>query len=464
VDFTLLDEIPLQIQQVANTIEAPLAHFALQWLTLLLTIQLAWGICDLLLRQASAIDAGMWFLRQIIQASFFVGVINFWTLVSTWVIGTFRDTANSAAGFHVQLTPSAVVGTGVNLAADLLATASLWDVNGLIVTVLALLIVFCFIVIAILMVKVIAEAFLVTAGAVAFLGFAGSGWTMSVALSQFRYVLSVAAKLFVLVYLSGIFNQLAIGWVDTFQGGAATIKEVLATLALSVLGAAMILELPQIAQSIVHGQSFGFGGSMVAATAFSMAGMGALTNAIKSGIVGGIGGGKLLSASKEAAIASGSGAGSSGIKRAAAITAGTLRQAGSQIATSSAARLSGTGARHGSLLWNASWHTQKQNQENAISAQRTRDKTTQAGLDRRSDVAEQSRRSVAAHVRSIGQEKREEAQKSRTLQRGCGAGNRFVESEQRRQENKAAQDRRSTSSRMLRGEYDRQRSWSSVDE
>ena len=126
------------------------------------------------------------------------------------------------------LGPDAIVGFGVNMAIDLLA--SLKAANFLTGFATSMALVFCAVVvfiaylaIAIQFVVALVESYLVVGAGVIFLGFGGSRWTAAYVERYIAYAVSVGMKILVLYLLIGAGMTLSEGWKLVAQSAATSL-------------------------------------------------------------------------------------------------------------------------------------------------------------------------------------------------------------------------------------------------
>lgn len=421
MELELVNQIPEQLRDIASNIEGPLAQFALQLLQYLFAISIIWGFLDSLLARRQLDGALEIFVRQIIQASFFAGLINNWSSITDWAISLFSDAATRASGMGSSFSPSSIIATGVVTGGQLLELGSVWDAEGWLLMLMGGLIIAALIWIAGLTVLALAEIYFVTAGSVAFMGLSGTTWTLDTAISQLRFVGGAAAKLFSLIFLVGVFQQMALDWSETFSKETATMEQAIVAIALTAIMATAIYSLPNIAQSLISGQVGGWNTGANRAMAMAGGSIGALGKAIGAGV----GGTLLASAAPKAAKMEGAGA-AGGASGAMSLTKRTASIAAAEVASSAQARISGTGAHRGSMLWNAATHRQAKNASGEKQAQQLQHEKQGAQQQKRDDAAKKGRQQSAAHGRAIQQEKTAEVMKARTVSKRANTGGAVV--------------------------------------
>src|SRR5258708_14434818 len=141
------------------------------------------------------------------------------------IINSFHILGQNASSVG-PLGPDAIVGFGVNMCIDLLA--SLKAANFLTSFASSMALVFCaviifisYLAIAIQFVVAMVESYLVIGAGVIFLGFGGSRWTAAYVERYIGYAVSVGMKILVLYLLVGAGMTLSQGWIEVAPNAAA---------------------------------------------------------------------------------------------------------------------------------------------------------------------------------------------------------------------------------------------------
>jgi type IV secretion system protein TrbL len=240
-----LDQITSLYRNCARQWEASLGGFALRLFWLLAAIEFAWSAIRLAFRNA---DLGEW-LGEFVNQIFFLGLfLALLTNASSWtgaIVDSFRAAgvaalrANGVAG---GLAPSDIFDTGVNIAAKMIEALSVTaPVQSLFVVLAALVILFCFALIAAAIILALVESFIVLSGGVLLMGFGGSRWTKDFALKTLIYAVSVGAKLFVLQLIAGLGAQIIGGWASLPEGQSVLAPVNATSNILVIVGSTLVL-------------------------------------------------------------------------------------------------------------------------------------------------------------------------------------------------------------------------------
>ncbi len=345
----LVNGIAPALQEIMEGLE-PGLRIAAQWmLGLLFGFQLAWGTFENLLRYAKFGEFASFIIKEVLVVSVFTGFIWGGSELASWLIG-FMEAAG--AGDAGPMTPSAIIGTGLEMTNSIVKSAGLWD--AVFLYGMALIMLLAFILIAGLVIIKVCEAAFVISGGLFFLGFAGSRWTRDQAVAVIKYVFSVGAALFTLRLLVGLGSSLGNGWVEVFNGDNANLTYADAGVALSgaIILLMLVWRLTETVQSFVSGSSMHGTQSFMAAAAF--AGAGASLAASKLFNAAGVAGllknsYQLASATREAA-----GKPTSGLAGIAGNTTSALGAAAKGLLKTTHDRAAGRISPRASMLWQTS--------------------------------------------------------------------------------------------------------------
>jgi type IV secretion system protein TrbL len=257
-----LDQITSLYRNCARQWEASLGGFALRLFWLLAAIEFAWTAIRLAFRNA---DLGEW-LGELINQIFFLGLfLALLTNASSWtraIVESFRAAGAAALranGVAAGLAPSDIFDTGVNIAAKMLEALSVTaPVQSLFVVLAALIILFCFALIAAAIILALVESFIVLSGGVLLMGFGGSRWTKDFALKTLIYAVSVGAKLFVLQLIAGLGAQIIGGWASLPEGQSVLAPVNATSNILVIVGSTLVLSVlvktvPEMIQGLING-------------------------------------------------------------------------------------------------------------------------------------------------------------------------------------------------------------------
>src|SRR5467141_2098178 len=198
---------------------------------LLAGIEVAWAFTLLAIEKADFQALTATIVRKIMWIGIFYAILLYGVTPAGggWIpaiINSFQILGQNASTVG-PLGPSAIVGFGVNMAIDLLA--SLKAANFLTAFASSMALVFCAVVIfiaylavAIQFVVAMVESYLVIGAGVIFLGFGGSRWTAAYVERYIAYAVSVGMKILVLYLLVGAGMTLSQGWIAVAQTAASS--------------------------------------------------------------------------------------------------------------------------------------------------------------------------------------------------------------------------------------------------
>jgi type IV secretion system protein TrbL len=257
-----LDQITSLYRNCARQWEATLGGFALRLFWLLAAIEFAWTAIRLAFRNA---DLGEW-LGELVNQIFFLGLfLALLTNASSWtsaIVESFRAAGAAALranGVAAGLAPSDIFDTGVNIAAKMLEALSVTaPVQSLFVVLAALIILFCFALIAAAIILALVESFIVLSGGVLLMGFGGSRLTKDFALKTLIYAVSVGAKLFVLQLIAGLGAQIIGSWASLPEGQSVLAPVAATSNILVIAGSTLVLSVlvktvPEMIQGLING-------------------------------------------------------------------------------------------------------------------------------------------------------------------------------------------------------------------
>lgn len=347
MDYILVDQLPSTFQTLTAAWQPAFVAIGLNLLYSLILIELVWAGMSLALRRAPMEE---WF-AQLVYQIMFAGIFVWFLINSQWiamaVIDSFREAGSTATGLGTHIFPSDLLGIGANISSKLWNAGVSWNVGRTVaIALVAIVILLAFAWMTAMMVLALIEMYLVTAAAPLLLGFGGSRWTKEIALSVGRYVISVGAKLLVLMLLAGILRAIAMDWSAAFDAGDTRSTDVMAGVALCM--AVLTYALPNMVQSIINGSSLSGGSALMAAA-----------SAFTGGVIGAgmavTGGAKAVDSAFRLASAqhAASGGGGSRIATAAEITLGAATNLGKSVGGAATDKLSGRMSSRASTLWGA---------------------------------------------------------------------------------------------------------------
>ena len=198
---------------------------------LLAGIEIAWSFTLLAIEKADFQALTATIVRKIMWIGIFYAILLYGVTPGGggWIaaiINSFHILGQNASSVG-PLGPDAIVGFGVNMCIDLLA--SLKASNFLTSFASSMALVFCaviifiaYLAIAIQFVVAMVESYLVIGAGVIFLGFGGSRWTAAYVERYIAYAVSVGMKILVLYLLVGAGMTVSQGWMQVAQNAATS--------------------------------------------------------------------------------------------------------------------------------------------------------------------------------------------------------------------------------------------------
>ncbi len=350
----VLDGVIRQFQGQAAGWEATLQALALRTFGLLAMIEMTWSAAKLAFRGADLSEWLAEIINQILTLGLFLALLQNASTWGTAIVESYRA-AGVAAG-ATAVAPSDVFATGVSLGQKVLGQMSLWSPAASVSLMIAAIVIeVCFALMAATMVITLVQSYIAISAGVLNMAFGGSRWTRDIAISTFRYALSVGAKLLMLQLLISVGQNIVLGWAAQFSD--MTNSSLLILIGASVVMLALVKVLPDEFQRVVGGASLSSGSALTgAAMAVAGGAAGAVAGAVGAGSMA-TNALKLASAQVGAADSK---AGASGgeapersmISRAAGLTGATAKNLATAPIRDLGRRLSGTpGSNHGMATW-----------------------------------------------------------------------------------------------------------------
>jgi len=344
----VLDGVIRQFQGQAAGWEATLQALALRTFGTLALIEMAWSAAKLAFRGADLSEWLAEIVNQIMTLGLFLALLQNASTWGTAIVESYRATA---------VAPSDVFATGVSLGQKVLGQMSLWSPAASVSLMIAAIVIeVCFALMAATMVITLVQSYIAISAGVLNMAFGGSRWTRDIAISTFRYALSVGAKLLMLQLLISVGQNIVLGWAAQFSD--MTNSSLLILIGASIVMLALVKVLPDEFQRVVGGASLSSGSALTGA-AIAVAGGAA-------GVAAGIAGGgsmvgqaaKLAFAQMGAADSKAAGANGgetperSMIGRAASLTGATAKNLAAAPIRDVGRRMAGTpGSGHGMATW-----------------------------------------------------------------------------------------------------------------
>ena len=285
-----LDTILTTFESSANSWAATLKGYATTLFWILAAIDFAWMAILLALQLGEFTDFVAQTVRKILFLGFFLALLENGRTWAANIISSLvqaAGAANGAAGAGASMTPSGVFDSGYNICALVLHSTSLSSpIDSIALVIGAGVIMFIYALIAAQMLLVYVQSYIVLNAGVILLGFGGLTFTKDITLKYFQAAFSTGIKLFVMILMIGIGQQIISAWGQNFDGNS--LEQICLMLAATGVLYVLIKEIPNIVGDLVNGFSWGAGesGNSAMRGSFNMAGA-AATGAI-AGAAGGI--------------------------------------------------------------------------------------------------------------------------------------------------------------------------------
>ena len=254
-DTAILDAIVEQFERATGTWFANLLPIAHRLFLTLATIELVVSGMWWALERESLPEIFVAFLKRIVALSFFFMLLLNAHLWMPAVIDSFL-LAGQVAGGATALSPSGVMGQGIDLAASLFGELKgqgfLLNPSGSLLAVFcagAVILAFAFI--AAQFVVLLVEIYVVIGGGVLLLAFAASRFSIGFSEKYLGYAFSTGVKAFVLMLIIGVGSGLVSTWQPTIVG--ARLEDAFAILAASVVYLAVAWHVPSFASAMIGG-------------------------------------------------------------------------------------------------------------------------------------------------------------------------------------------------------------------
>ncbi|MGE4482967.1 P-type conjugative transfer protein TrbL [Acidocella sp.] len=299
----IVNDIVTTYKNATSTWITPLQNIAEKLFWTLAGIEVAWSISRILLRGGDIAEIVIELIQQIVVIGFFYGMLSHFPEYAQDVIVGLQDAASSVGGVSLA-NPGNIFTVALNIVTKVTSDMAYWKVGAdiaLAIAAMAMMIIFALITANI--VFVVIEAHFAVAAGIIFMGLGGSRWTNTYALSVIRYVMSIAAKLFVMELVVGIGQTIITQFANQIPD--ASWASILALLGAVVVFYVLMKGIPDLVQGIINGGNLNTGMGMSAATA-------ALAGAAAGAMAGGAGALSAASEASQLAAAAGGGAGAEG--------------------------------------------------------------------------------------------------------------------------------------------------------
>lgn len=260
----------------------------------LAALEFCWSATQLALKKSEMTDVMVGTMFKVMNLAFFAMVL---VKAPEWIpaiIDSFKAAGSEVSGATL-MTPSGVIGRGVDMAGDLItkggqvnseANSGVLNMGNymlaaIVISVAGLMVVLAFAVVALQLFVALMESYIVIGSGALMLGFLGSRWTSNFGEKYFSYAMSVGIKLFTIYMMIGLGDTFFNAIYDEMnkvitQGGELNFADWLGLGGASAVYGGLGYMVPGLASSMLNG-----------AAALSMSNVGAATSALASAPVAG---------------------------------------------------------------------------------------------------------------------------------------------------------------------------------
>jgi type IV secretion system protein TrbL len=260
-----LDQITIAFRDSTQEWEPIIQSLTMGLFWGLVTISFAWSSCQLLLKGAGLVDVIADLTTRVMTVGVAVWLITSAPYLGRVLIESFQEIGQRLAPEFVAFSPANVVEMGINLVLMTIKKSSFIDIGlSLMLFVCAIIILICYILIALEMTVLIVTSYVTVSGGIVMMGFLGSEWTKDNAMNYFTAVLGVAVRMFVMQLILILGYGFIKKWTNQMTNSSQDL-DYLVLLAIAMVFYGMIREIPNIAASLASGRFTMTGGGLAAA-------------------------------------------------------------------------------------------------------------------------------------------------------------------------------------------------------
>ena len=255
-----LDSMMATFQGNANKWWAILESYALRLFWILAVIDFAWMAIMLALSLGEFQEFVAQVVRKIIVLGLFMALLIFGRTWAAAILDSLiiaAGTANTHAGGATSISPSNILDTGFMVCSMIASRMSVFNPSEALSFVIAgFIIMICYALIAAQMLLIYVQSYVVLNAGVILLGFGGLSFTREITLKYFQAALSVGAKLFVMILVVGLGQQVVISWVTPFT---IDLRQLFLFIGASIVLLALVKAVPDMVGDLINGFSWGAG-------------------------------------------------------------------------------------------------------------------------------------------------------------------------------------------------------------
>lgn len=245
----LIKSITNKFESVTNSWHANLRPSVIKLFWILATISFTYTAITMTLRGADFPDIMLEVVKMILLFGLWIYIIENSIDIVNAIINSLTKAANIAAGVSSDISPGAIINSGIDLATKIIDQAGFW--NTPIYGILALVALIAYFYIAATIFVVLIESYVVTGAGIILLGFAGSPWTSDIAKKYLIFAFSVGVKLFATIMVARFGEEL----VRDQLTATSSMKQIFAVTGVICMIAYLTNRIPAMTQAMLSGAS-----------------------------------------------------------------------------------------------------------------------------------------------------------------------------------------------------------------
>lgn len=256
----VLDTLTYTFRDNANRWWAIMEYYALRMFWILAVIDFAWMAIMLALSLGDFQDFVVQVVRKILVLGLFMALLIYGHTWAAAIMNSMRQVAgiaNQHAGGAASVTPSNIFDTGFAVCGMIATRMSVFNPGESLVFVIGgFIIMCCFGLIAAQMLLIYVQSYIVLNAGVILLGFGGLSFTREITLKYFQAALSIGAKLFTMILVVGLCQNVMTDWVTGFS---IDLRQIFLFVGVSIVMLALIKAIPDMVGDMINGFSWGAG-------------------------------------------------------------------------------------------------------------------------------------------------------------------------------------------------------------
>ena len=259
-EYGALDAIRSTFRDNANRWWTIQELYALRMFWILAVIDFAWMAIMLALSLGDFQDFVVQVVRKIIVLGLFLALLVYGHIWAAAIMNSMRQVAgiaNQHAGGAANVTPSHIFDTGFQVCSMIASRMSVFaPTEALAFMIAGFIIICCFGLIAAQMLLIYVQSYIVLNAGVILLGFGGLSFTREITLKYFQAALSIGAKLFTMILVVGLCQNVMTNWVTGFT---IDLRQLFLLIGVSIVMLALVKAIPDMVGDLINGFSWGAG-------------------------------------------------------------------------------------------------------------------------------------------------------------------------------------------------------------